>query len=164
MEETRKKSVFGGFVKLIVVLGAVYAGIVAAGKLVAKKMQQLEKKNVGNKEKKYLSVMNGQVIKISKEPVEEISIQAYLGGVTLDLTEALLEKETEVTIRGLMSGVVVKVPPMVRVVLDGTNILSGFANMVPNYEAEDLPTVYVYAESVMSGIAAQMEPDVEKDA
>lgn len=163
MEEKKKKSGLAVLFKLAVVIGAAYAAVVAVGKFIAKKTKELEEKNCGQTKKKYLSVMNGQIIKIGREPIEEIFIQTYLGGVTLDLTEAVLEKETDVNIRGLMSGVAVKVPPMVRVVLEGTNILSGFANMVPNYEAEELPTVYVYAESVMSGIAVQMVPEASQN-
>ncbi|MBE5952184.1 MAG: hypothetical protein E7260_11460 [Lachnospiraceae bacterium] len=161
MEQTGKRGFFTGVVKVACVVAAVYAAMVAVGKFVAKRCKELEEKNAGQKNKRYLAVMNGHVVKIS-EPVEEISIRAYLGGVTLDLTEAELEQDTQINITGLMSGVVIKVPPMVRVELQGTNILSGFANMVPNYETEDLPVITVYAESVMSGIAVQMVPEKEQ--
>ena len=161
MEQTKKKGFFSGVLKIVCIVGAVYAAMVAIGKFVAKRCKELEERNAGQKNKKYLAVMNGHVVKIS-EPVEEISVRAYLGGVTLDLTEAELEEETQINITGVMSGVVIKVPPMVRVKLEGTNILSGFANMVPNYETENLPAVTVYAESVMSGIVAQMEPEKKR--
>ncbi len=163
MEETKKKNVFGTLCKVVLAIAAAYGAIYAVGKLVAKKTKELEEKNAGHQKKKYLSVMNGKVIKIGKEPVEEIDIHTYLGGVTLDLTGADFSKEMEVNINSLMSGVIIKVPPMVRVVLDGSNMLSGFANMVPQYETEDLPIVFIYAESLMSGIAVQMVPDVKKD-
>ena len=158
MEQTKKDGLFVRLLKVICVLAAVYAGMVAIGKWISKKCRELDEKNAGEKRKKYLAVMNGRVIKLS-EPLEEVSVRAYLGGVTLDLTEAELEKETEINITGLMSGVEIKVPPMVRVELDGANILSGFANMVPNYESEDIPVIYVYAECVMSGVAVQMVPE-----
>ncbi len=158
-KEQKKASGFSKLMKFIAVIGAIYAACVAIGKFVEKKAQELERKNQGEKEKNYLAFMNGKAIKLGKEEVEEITVKTYLGGVTLDLTEATLAKETEVRINSLMSGVVVKVPPMVRVVLEGTNIMGGFANMVPSYEAESLPVVYVYAESVMGGIAVQMVPD-----
>ena len=158
MEQTGKKGFFAGVLKVACVVAAVYAAMMASGRFVAKRCRELEEKNAGQKNKRYLAVMNGHMIKIS-EPVERISVRTYLGGVTLDLTEAELERDTQINITGLMSGVMIKVPPMVRVELTGTNILSGFANMVPNYESEGLPVVTVYAESVMSGIAVQMEPE-----
>lgn len=163
MEEKKKKSTFGILCKVVLAVAAAYAAVYAAGKLVAKKTKELEEKNDGQKKKRYLSAMNGKIIKIGKEPVEEIDIHTYLGGVTLDLTGADFSKEMEVNINSLMSGVIIKVPPMVRVVLDGSNMLSGFANMVPQYETEELPVVFIYAESLMSGIAVQMVPDVKKD-
>ena len=106
--------------------------------------------------------MNGKNIKIGNEQVEEIDIHSYMGGVELDLTNAYITQDMDIKIRSVMSGVNIKVPPMVRVILDGTNIMGGFANLVPNYEAEELPTVFVMAENVMGGIAVQMVPEAEK--
>ena len=162
MEETKKQGVFGTLCKIAFWIAAVYAALTAVGKLVAKKAQELEEKNAGQKKKSYLTVMNGQLVKIGNEEIEEITLRSYLGGVTIDLTEAEFAKETQINITGVISGVAIKVPPMVRVQLTGTNVLSGFANMVPNYEAEDLPVVTVYAQSMMSGIAVQMVPEAKK--
>ena len=162
MEETKKQGVFGTLCKIAFWIAAVYAALTAVGKLVAKKARELEEKNAGQKKKSYLTVMNGQLVKIGNEEIEEITLRAYLGGVTIDLTEAEFAKETQINITGVISGVAIKVPPMVRVQLTGTNVLSGFANMVPNYEAEDLPVVTVYAQSMMSGIAVQMVPEAKK--
>ena len=162
--EEKKTGIMGKLCKLAVIIGGIYTAMLAVGRFVAKKTQELECKNEGMPEKNYLAVMNGQMIKIGREPLEKITLRSYLGGVTIDLTEAECKEETEVFITGLMSGVVIKVPPMVRVKLEGTNILSGFANMVPEYETEGLPMIRVYAESMMSGIAVQMVPEVKKGA
>lgn len=160
MEE--KKSWFSRFFKLTVVIGTIMSVIMAISKWVAGKTEELEEENEDRTQKNYLFVMNGQSICLDQEAVEEINIRSYLGGVNLDLSKALLAQETDIDIYGLMSGIVIKVPPMVRVILNGTNILSGFANMVPNYETEDLPTVYVTAECIMSGVSVQMVPEVEQ--
>ena len=162
--EEKKNGIMGNLCKLALVIGGIYAAMLAVGRFVAKKAQELECKNEGMPEKNYLAVMNGQMIKIGREPLEKITLRSYLGGVTFDLTEAEFTEETEIIITGLMSGVVVKVPPMVRVKLEGTNILSGFANMVPEYETEGLPLVHVHAECLMSGIAVQMVPEAKKGA
>ncbi len=158
METTKKTSALAAGLKIAAVCAAIYGTMIAVGRYMAKKARELELANAGKKEKNYLAVMNGKMIKPGKEPVEKISIRTCMGGVNLDLTEAELAKETDVDIKSVMSGVNIKVPPMVRVILDGTNIMGGFANLVPEYEVEDLPTVYVYAESLMGGVSVQMVP------
>ena len=42
----------------------------------------------------------------------------------------------------------IKVPAMTRVNLEGTGVVCGFSNMVPAYEEESLPVIYVDAESI----------------
>ena len=159
--ENKRETGITVFLKGMAFVTALCSLAVAVGRWMSKRSRELEKANVGQKNKKYLAFMNGKLIKIGKEDVEEIDIKTFAGGVTLDLTRAEITKDMDVKIQGVMSGVFIKVPPMVRVVLDGANIMSGFANMVPNYERKDLPTVFVYAESVMGGIAVQMVPENE---
>ncbi|MGN0504916.1 MAG: LiaF domain-containing protein [Lachnospiraceae bacterium] len=162
LENTTSGSRIGKAVKVIAVIAAVYGAFVAVGRVMSKKARELEQQNIGQKVKRYLAFMNGKNIKIGNEPVEEIDIHSYMGGVELDLTNAYITQDMDIKIRSVMSGVNIKVPPMVRVILDGTNIMGGFANLVPNYEAEELPTVFVMAENVMGGIAVQMVPEAEK--
>lgn len=159
MQEGSKGSTFGTVVKTVVVIGAIHAGLVALGRYMSNKAKELEQDNEGRKSKKYMSFMNGKDIRISREEVEEISIRSMMGGVNLDLTEAYIAEDMEIKIQSVMSGVSIKVPPMVRVRLEGTNIMGGFANMVPNYEKEELPTIRIEADSVMGGIAVEMVPE-----
>ena len=71
-EKSKKKSVFGVVCKIIFIAVIVYTGMKAIGAFIAKKTKELEVKNEGKKSKKYLAVMNGQIIKPDKEQVEEI--------------------------------------------------------------------------------------------
>lgn len=162
LDNVSSKSRFGKAVKVCVGIAAVWAAFMAVGRCMSRKAKELEQKNIGQKIKNYLICMNGKNIKIGNEPLEEINIKTYMGGAELDLTEACITSDVDIKIHSLMSGVNIKVPPMVRVRLDGTNIMGGFANLVPNYEAEELPTIFVYADNVMGGIAVQMVPNVEK--
>lgn len=159
MQEGSKSSTLGTVVKTVVVLGAIHAGLVALGRYMSNKTKELEKDNEGQQSKKYMAFMNGKDIRISKEEVKEISIRCVMGGVNLDLTEAYIAEDMEIKIQAVMSGVAIKVPPMVRVKLDGTNIMGGFANMVPAYEKEDIPTITIDAESIMGGITVEMIPE-----
>lgn len=159
MVQQKKGSRLGKGIKVLACIAAVYGAFVAFARYMADKDKEMEKGNYGSTEKKYLSFMNGKNIKISREPVEDIQIRAVMGGVELNLTEAYITKDMDITIKAVMSGVHIIVPPMVRVILDGTNAMGGFANMVPGYEDEDLPTIFVTADSVMGGIAIEMKKE-----
>ncbi|MGN1084637.1 MAG: hypothetical protein ACI4QX_06515, partial [Lachnospiraceae bacterium] len=117
--------------------------------------------NEGKEKKRYLNFMNGRNYRFEKEKISSVEIYAAAGGVELDLTGAELSQETTVCVRALMSGVVIKVPPMVRVEVKTADVMSGFVNLVPNYEHENLPVVYLTAQSIMSGIRVKMEPEIK---
>lgn len=161
-EQVKKEGNFGKAVRVISAIATVYGIFVAVGRYMSKKARELEQKNIGEVSKGYLAFMNGKNIKITNEPVEEIYLSSYMGGVELDLTKAYITKDLDIKIRSVMSGVHIKVPPMVRVILDGNNIMGGFANLVPGYETEELPTIFIMAENIMGGIAVQMVPEAEK--
>lgn len=154
--EEKKTGKFGKVIKVLTIIGVIYGAFVALTRYMSKKSREMEQNNVGQTSKNYLAFMNGRNIKISKEPIEDISISAFMGGVDLNLTEAYITKDMDITIKAAMSGIHITVPPMVRVILDGTNIMSGFANMVPGYESEELPTIFLCADSVMGGVVIEM--------
>ncbi|MCH5272245.1 MAG: hypothetical protein J1E35_01100 [Lachnospiraceae bacterium] len=156
-----KKSLFGRLFHLVMFAVAVYGAVTAVAKVMLRLSNRLEEDNEGNEKKRYLNFMNGRNIRFSNEKVSNVEINAIAGGVELDLTEAELAPETTVFVRAFMSGIVVKVPPMVRVEVETADVLSGFLNMVPNYESENLPVVYLTTQSIMSGIRVEMEPEEE---
>lgn len=155
--EKNKTGKLGKTIKVLSIIAMIYGAIIAVTRFMAKKSKEMEQENTDNPIKNYLAFMNGRNAKIIKEAVEEISITAFMGGVDLDLTEAYIAKDMDITIKAAMAGVHITVPPMVRVILDGTNIMSGFANMVPGYESEELPTVFICADCIMGGIVVEME-------
>ena len=75
----------------------------------------------------------------------------------LDLSEAIFSDETFVKVRTLGGKTIIKVPTMVRVKLEGKGVLCGFSNMVPSYENESLPIVYVSAESIGACVKIRVE-------
>lgn len=163
LQNTTQKSRFCAAVKVVAVIAAVYGAFIAIGRYMAKKSSELDAQNVGQKVKKYLAFMNGRNIKVGNEEIEEIDIRSYMGGVELDLTEAYITQDMDIKIHSVMSGVNIKVPPMVRVnVSDSVNVMGGVANLVPNYETEELPTIFVSVENLMGGIAVQMVPEKEQ--
>lgn len=154
-----KRSLLGRLFRLAMFVVAVYGALTAIAKVMVRLANRLEEDNDGSESKRYLNFMNGRNIRFSGETVSDVEVNAVAAGVELDLTEATLSEETEVCVRAMMSGVVVKVPPMVRVEVDDTDVLSGFMNLVPNYENEELPVVRIKVQSLLSGVKVEMKAE-----
>lgn len=154
-----KKSLLGRLFRLAMFAVAVYGAVTALAKVMVRLANRLEEDNDESESKRYLNFMNGRNIRFSGETVSEVEVNAVAAGVELDLTEAELSEDTEVCVRAMMSGVVVKVPPMVRVEVDDTDVLSGFMNLVPNYENEELPVVRIKVQSLLSGVKVEMKAE-----
>ena len=153
----KKSCLFGCLFRLAVLAATVYGAVTAAKKVMSRLANRLEADNEGNEKKRYLSFLSGKTVAFDEEAVSDIEVYAVASGVELDLTDAELSEYTEVCVRAVLSGVVVKVPTMVRVEVEDTDVLSGFMNLVPNYEEEDLPVIHVKVQSLLSGVKVEME-------
>jgi len=134
--------------RLAVFVATVYGAVTAAKKMLNRLANRLEADNEGNEKKRYLVGMSTREICLEDEGVSEADVTVVGGCAELDLCSAKLAGETFVKIRTLGGKVVVKVPAMVRVEFSGKGVVCGFSNMVPSYEDENLPVVYVDADSI----------------
>lgn len=142
--------------KTVTTIAAAYGVVQMIATLMMREGKRLERNNKGKKDKRYLSFMNGSSQKLKDEQVKSIDVTSIMGGMELDLTGAELAPETKIHARCLMSGLVIKVPPMVEVRDDARSIMSGVANMVPQYHKEGLPVIRVNVECVMSGVSIKV--------
>ena len=157
-----KNSTMKKVFKALTVISAMYGAILALAQAIQKLSHKFEQQNIGQKKKTYVNFMNGRSFSLENEEIEEISIQACMGGVDLDLSKADLEDITHINIHSLMSGIVIKVPPMVNVRMeDSFMLMGGMANMVPKYNEDDLKTIVVHSFALMGGICIKMIPDAE---
>ena len=162
MEE--KNSTFKKLLKVTTIISALYGSVIALAQTMQKLSHKLEQKNTGQKKKTYINFMNGRSFSLENEEIETLSIYAFMGGVDLDLRKADLEDVTHINIYSMMSGVVIKVPPMVNVCMDNNiTIMGGIANMVPKYKEEDLKTIVVHSTALMGGISIKMIPEEEEN-
>ena len=158
-ENKKEKSLLGHLFRLAMFAVVVYGAVTAVARVMLRLANRMEEENEGCEKKRYLNFMNGRNIRFQGEKLSEVEVNAVAGGVELDLTEAELSEETDVLVRAFMSGVVVKVPPMVRVEADNTDVLSGFMNLVPNYEHENLPVLRIKVQSLLSGVRVEMKAE-----
>ena len=143
-----KHSLFGCLFRLAMFAATVYGAVTAAKQVAARLSRRLEEDNEGREEKRFFVGLSGREICLEDEEGSEVDLTVVGGCAELDLSHAKLADETYVKVCSLGGSVVVKVPAMVRVELDGKGVVCGFSNMVPTYEEESLPMMYVDAESV----------------
>lgn len=145
-----------GFLHLLTLVAAAYGLIQAIAALMMWEGKRLERESSGKPKKKFLNFMNGSTRKIKGEMVEKIELISVIGGTELDLTGCILAPVTEISVSAVMSGVVIKVPPMVEVQEDVRSIMGGVANLVPDYDREGLPVIRLDVESIMSGVTVKV--------
>lgn len=106
-----------------------------------------------------VAIMSGIVRRGVWRIPRRLRVVAVMGGVELDLREAALSPGiTEIHAFVFMGGLVVRVPPGVRLETDGVAILGGFEDRVyePKATAPDAPVVRVTGMAILGGVDAQV--------
>lgn len=142
----KKCSFIGCLFRLVTFAVAVYGAYTAVKKVLTRLSRRLEEDNEGSERKRYLVGLGSRKICLEDESVADVDLTVVGGSAELDLSDAELGTDTFVKVRTLGGKVVIKVPAMVQVRLDGKGVLCGLSDMVPGYEDESLPVIYVNAE------------------
>jgi hypothetical protein len=117
--------------------------------------------------KSFLALMSGVVRRGSWIVPARMRAVAVMGGVELDLREAVLTSPvTEIYAVAVMGGIVVTVPPNVRLEADGFAIMGGFEDQLEQPGAHDpaAPVVRVRGFALMGGVEAKVgEPGMRNE-
>ena len=106
-----------------------------------------------------LAVMGGAVRRGVWPVPRRLNVFALMGGVELDLREAVLAPGThEIQIVTIMGGATVKVPPHVRVEVDGMAIMGGFDDQlhVPEGTEPVQTTILIRGFALMGGVEVKV--------
>jgi hypothetical protein len=109
----------------------------------------------------YVAVMSGVVRRGAWLVPKRINAFAFMGGVELDLREAQLSSGvTEIGVLAVMGGVVVTVPPNVRLECDGFAFMGGFEDQLKQPASGDpnAPVVRLTGFAFMGGVEARVLP------
>jgi hypothetical protein len=110
----------------------------------------------------FMAVMSGVVRRGAWVVPRRISAVAFMGGVELDLREAIIDpKLTEIDVLAVMGGVVVTVPPNVRLESDGFAFMGGFEDQLkaPASGDPNAPVVKLTGFAFMGGVEVRvLEP------
>jgi hypothetical protein len=117
--------------------------------------------------KTLLAVMGGVARRGVWTVPASINAVAVMGGIEIDLREAVLTADvTEINVVAIMGGVQLIVPPSVRLDSDGLALLGGFEDNVtlPTVGADRAPTVRLRGFALMGGVEAKvLAPGVPAD-
>ena len=111
--------------------------------------------------RKYVAFMSGIVRRGSWLVPKRIHAVAFMGGIELDLREATLGPGvTQIDVLAVMGGVVVTVPPNVRLECDGFAFMGGFEDQVmePASGDPDAPVVRLSGFAFMGGVETRVLP------
>ena len=119
------------------------------------------------KSRNFIAVMSGVVRRGAWVVPKHISALAFMGGVELDLRDATLDPGvTEIEVLAVMGGVVVTVPPNVRLESDGFAFMGGFEDQLKQPASGDpnAPVVRLTGFAFMGGVEARvLAPGVPAD-
>ena len=111
--------------------------------------------------RKFVAFMSGVVRRGAWLAPKRIHAIAFMGGVELDLREATLGPGvTEIAVLAVMGGVVVTVPPNVRLECDGFAFMGGFEDQLklPASGDPDAPVVRLTGFAFMGGVETRVLP------
>ena len=107
----------------------------------------------------FVAVMSGVVRRGAWVVPQHISAFAFMGGVELDLRDAVLDPGvTEIEVLAVMGGVVVTVPPNVRLESNGFAFMGGFEDQLKEPASADpnAPVVRLTGFAFMGGVEARV--------
>lgn len=115
----------------------------------------------------FVAVMSGVVRRGAWVVPKRINAVAFMGGIELDLREAVLDPGvTEIDVLAVMGGVVVTVPPNVRLESDGFAFMGGFEDQLKQPASGDpnAPVVRLTGFAFMGGVEARvLDPGAPAD-
>jgi len=115
----------------------------------------------------FVAVMSGVVRRGAWVVPTRMNAVAFMGGIELDLREAVLDPGvTEIDVLAVMGGVVVTVPPNVRLESDGFAFMGGFEDQLKQPASGDpnAPVVRLTGFAFMGGVEARvLEPGAPAD-
>lgn len=101
------------------------------------------------------AVFGGKDIRVDNECFTGADLTVVMGGVDLNLRNAIISEDVYINVSAVMGGIDIFVPANVRVVTDGCSCIMGGIDVntsYANFHAADSPRVIITGSCVMGGI------------
>ena len=86
------------------------------------------------------------------EPFHGARLDAFCGGIRLDLREAVITEDEEIDIHTFMGGIEVFVPSTVNVVVKSRSFIGGVGNHATNVDDTKSPCLHIVADNFLGGV------------
>ena len=86
------------------------------------------------------------------EPFHGARLDAFCGGIRLDLREATVTEDEEIDIHTFMGGIELIVPSMVNVVVQSRSFIGGVSNHADHVADKDAPCLHIVASNFFGGV------------
>ncbi len=144
---------FGGAMKLLIPIALILFG--AKILLQGANFQRRTMDNVPPQfaaEAKCSAIFGGADVKYPHDPYFGSEVNAVFGGATLDLRNAMIDEDVEISVTAVFGGAELLLPPDVNVRVDSTGIFGGTDNCVKRAEQPEWPIVYVHSTAIFGGV------------
>lgn len=100
------------------------------------------------------AVLSGKDLRFDNQEFNGAVLSAVLGGIELDLRNAIVRENVVIDVKAVLGGVDIFVPSYARVVIDSTPILGGVDDRTiqPMNADASTPTIFINATCVLAGI------------
>lgn len=160
MKDQERKSKWSIIWKVIAVIVIIRGVVEIIKKYFEEKAAKREEKTKFSEQPEHYALFNGRKLDGGEGDYKGGVYTVLMGGIELDLSDAVIKEDVSVTCKAVMGGIDVKVPNDVNVLLSGTVLFGGVANMVP--EGRTGATVYLHTEGVMGGVCVRAAGAVEE--
>ncbi|MGN0221894.1 MAG: LiaF domain-containing protein [Prevotella sp.] len=99
--------------------------------------------------------MGGDAYDYSGKTFEGANIEVFMGGISIDLRQAVIHKDVHINVRTFMGGVEIYVPDNLTVLVTSKSFLGGVDNKTATVSGVQENTIYVHAQNFMGGVSIQ---------
>ncbi len=102
--------------------------------------------------KEYSAVFSSNNIHLNGEPFTGADLNAVFGSIVLDLRDAIIQNDVEISANAIFAGIDIYIPRGVRVKINNVPIFGGVSNKVSQSEETGSPTIYLNSTCMFGGI------------
>ena len=89
------------------------------------------------------------------EPFHGARLDAFFGGIRMDLRQAIITEDEEIDIHTCMGGVELFVPTTVNVIVKSRSLIGGVGNETLCTPKEKVPCLYIIASNMFGGVCVR---------
>lgn len=100
----------------------------------------------------YCATFGSQQSDFSGQEFKGANLDAVFGGVEMDLSKAIIQKDQVINANAIFGGIEIRVPTGVNIKVKSTPIFGGVSNKIKTEYNESLPTLYINGVAIFGGV------------